>query len=308
MESSPLFIVFLVVAIAVIVGRLIKSRKQQYRPESLPQLFDCWRKQSIIRKLKALATWAFFLYTFSPVYLPLIDTIMDYELGYVDYVESLFEVRYDDNMYSFYTFLNAVETYFTNVAVSGAIMNLLKEISVKDLSGYLKKTPIASELIRTSGDTFMLNPSIAFSHTCNVFDDVRKLHTAKMIIAPICSLITTMCIYGFVDTVLTYSYMSSNGNMSEEEILEAIFTSPAVIFGVISLIIPLIIHIALSKKSSAKMVQARMMLCASPTSYTAPSSTAAAAPAPTYTAPVSRPQVYDDGDVNAAFGGSKSSD
>ena len=293
--------IFWVALIVIIIGLISKFKKAKYAPENLPQLFISWKKKSLIHMLKVLSTWAFFLYTFSPIILQILDLIMDYELGYIDYIEDLLYVEI--NSYSdFIPIISAIETYFLNVGVSGAIMNFLKEASIKDLSSYLKKTPIASELIRTSGDTFMLNPSIAFAHTCNVFKDVRRAHTTKLIIAPICSFITAMCVSSFIDAVITFSYEQSRYPSSSEEMIESIFTTPAFIIGLICLILPIIISISLSRKANKRMYEARTHICAPRATHSSPSPSPTPAPAPT-AAPTRRTYYNDDGDVSKAFGG-----
>ena len=301
MESSPLLIIFWVAVISVAVGLFIKSRRSKHAPENLPQLFLFWKKQSILHKLKVISCWAFFLYTLSPIYLPVIDVMMDFELGYIDHLEDMFNVYYDD-VYDVYPVISAIETYFLNVGVSAALMALLTEASLKDLSAWIKKTPIAINLIRRSGDSLMLNPSISFAYACKMSNDVKRLHTVKMILNPIFSFLTAMCISGFIDNLLTYTVMQSLGHVSYDEVLGSVFATPAVIIGIVCLIAPTVITIALSKKVAARLIFIRTHLSAPAEEHTDPTPTPTPAPA---AAPSPRPHFNDDGDISTAFGGSK---
>ena len=196
--------------------------------------------------------------------------------------------------------IDAIYNYFLNLAIIVAVVKLLSEASVKSLSAWLKKIPYANELIRTSGDTFMFNPMIALAHTSNVFPEVKKTVTIKMITSPIFAFASLGCVAAFFDNLITYSVMVSFGHVTSDEALEAVLFTPSVFVFLICIIAPIVINAVFSKKNTPKMVLAYRQASIADDTYT--ESYAEPAPEPT---PAATTYYKDDGDVNSAFGGSK---
>ena len=231
--------------------------------------------------------------------LSLLDVMTNFELGYIDYLDSILSVSFDD-ITDLYPVFAVIEEFFLTVGILGAIMSFLKEAALKDLSSYLIKAPIANELIISSGDAFSLNPSISFAHTSNVFKDIRGLHTAKMIFAPIASFITAMCFSSFVVELITYSIMQSLYPGSSDDVLTSVFLTPAVFVGSFLIITCAVLSIVLYKKARARMDEARVSIIAA-ASYCEP------ALAHSYTAETVPEADFDENEnLNNAFGASKS--